>query len=96
MGGYDGISSMIHFKSMEIDENVDFLFPNVTKTCANFAHSFRPHLFPIWILLDYIGCLRVSFGLLVTLPKPSTKIKMRKKLINVYLIVTSMQVLCKP
>jgi hypothetical protein len=26
MGGYDGISSMNHFGSMEIDDNVNFLF----------------------------------------------------------------------
>jgi len=25
MGGYDGISSMNHFRSMEIDDNVNFL-----------------------------------------------------------------------
>jgi hypothetical protein len=26
MGGYDDISSMNHFRSMEIDDNVNFLF----------------------------------------------------------------------
>jgi hypothetical protein len=44
MGGYDGISSMNHFESMEIDDNVDFLF----------LHFFVTFTFPIGATLCHL------------------------------------------
>jgi hypothetical protein len=55
MGGYDGISSMNHFESMEIDDNVDFVVSNF------FCYILIPnrcHLMPssFFFVVHTLGC----------------------------------------
>jgi hypothetical protein len=55
MGGYDGISSMNHFGSMEIDDNADFLFLDffVTLSFSIGAIPCRFHL----LCIHALGCV---------------------------------------
>jgi hypothetical protein len=63
MSGYDGISCMNHLKSMEIDDIVDFLFPNFSVALLHPISTIPCHLHLLCIHI--LGCVNEGLQIFI-------------------------------